>query len=185
MASNKHKAVWDWLARSIDVNAFAELAQRHRVRHVFRCEVQSHDLPHGMAVVDRGLGRLIRQIEPRQAHSEYHPDAPRFTAQVIFVSVSLDHRHDPIPWRDRVHRLKKIIPLRLPRRLFQIRETLPLLHRHHSLSTSSIPYLPGLISNYTVLAGIRNDLTRSGWLRWPVPGRRAGQNSAQGPRRGG
>ena len=140
------------LAQSVVIDELAELAQRRRVRHALRREVQSHELPHGIAVVDRVFNRLIRQVEPRrqQVHPEHYLDAPRRSAPVILVVVQLDHRHDFIPRRDRVHRLKKFIPLRLtlPHRVLQVRETLLLLHRYHSLSLSIIPYLLELISSY-------------------------------------
>ena len=140
------------LAQSVVVDELAELAQRRRVWHALRREVQSHELPHGIAVVDRVLNRLVRQVEPRrqQVHPEHYLNATRRTATVILVVVRLDHRHDLIPRRDRVHRLKKFVPLRLPlpHRVLQVRETLLLLHRYHSLSLLIIPHLLELISSY-------------------------------------
>ena len=104
------------LAQSVVVDEFAELAQRRCIRHALRCKVQSHELPHRVAVIDRVLHSLVRQVEPcrQQVHPKHDLYAPRFTAQVILVVVWLDHRHDLIPRCDRVHRLQEFIPLRLP-----------------------------------------------------------------------
>jgi len=139
------------LAQSVVVDEPAELAQRRRVRHAFRREVHSHELPHGIVVVDRVLNRLVRQVEPRrqQVHLEHYFNAPRRKAPVNFAVVWLDHRYDLIPRRDRVHRLKKFVPLRLPlpHRVLQVRETLLLLHHYHLLSLSIIPHLLELISS--------------------------------------
>ena len=99
-------------AQSVVIDELAELAQRRRVRHALRREVQSHELPHRVAVVDRVLHCLVRQVEPcrQQVHSEHDLYAPRTPTQVILVVVRLDHRHDLSQRRDRVHRLKEFIP---------------------------------------------------------------------------
>ena len=94
----------------------SEFAQCRCVRYALFQKVQMHEFPHGIAVVDRIFQPLVREVVPclKQVHPEHGLDPSRFAAFLVVVVIRLNHGHHFIPWRDRIHALKKFFPLRLP-----------------------------------------------------------------------
>src|SRR5690554_1792086 len=79
-----------------------EMQQRGGVRHLFFHEIQSHELPHRIAVVDRVFHALIRQVEPalHQVHPQHLLD-PHGRSAALSLRVVRCHERDPfIPWEE-------------------------------------------------------------------------------------
>ena len=97
----------------------SEVEQRGRVRDLLDREVQVHEPPHRIGVVDRVLDSLVGEVEPdlEQVHPQHRGDrlglATRL-ARPIGVVARLDQPHPRRP-RDRgIHRLQELLTPRDP-----------------------------------------------------------------------
>jgi hypothetical protein len=90
-----------------------ELQQGGCIRALFLQEVDSYEVPHGVAVVDRILEAFVRQVEPdlKQVHPEHDFDSARRTA-ALPLGIVRKNFVDPVsPWNDVIHFPKKLFLL--------------------------------------------------------------------------
>ena len=119
-------SVEEQLPKAMLLQQMAKLQQRCGVGNVLLEEIDSHEFPHGIAVIDRVLHPLIREGEPalQQVHPQHDLDLNRRTAPLSGWIVRDDQRYPFIPWNNLIHDLQKFFPLCLlfPTAVFHIAE---------------------------------------------------------------
>ena len=104
-----------------------ELQQGGCIWNLFFQEVDSYEVPHRIAVVDRIFKTFVRQIEPdlKQVHPEHYFDPAWRTAALPGGIIRLNLA-DPIsPWNNVVHFLKELLLLSdtFPSTIFHVAES--------------------------------------------------------------
>ena len=95
-----------------------KLQQGGRIRNLFLQEIDSYEVPHSVAVVDRILETFVRQVEPnlKQIYPEHYFDPARRTA-ALPLGIVQKNLVDPVgSWNDVIH---------FPKELFLLSDTLP------------------------------------------------------------
>ena len=155
------------LVQTVLLQQTAELQQRCRVGHIFLQKVDSDELPHGVAVVDRVLRPLVGQIEPylQQIHPQHELDPLGRTAALSAGVKGHDDTDPLIPRNDLIHDFKKhfAFGLALAIAVLKITERL-LLHITHRLLfrclyyTISAPVWGGLNQRFLRYCRIRRGI---------------------------
>ena len=110
--------VEDGFSEMVFFQQVPKLQQGGRIRNLFLQEIDSYEIPHRVAVVNRILETFVRQIEPdlKQVHPEHYFDPARRTA-ALPLGIVRENLVDPVsPWNNVIH---------FPKELFFLSDTLP------------------------------------------------------------
>ena len=116
----------DSFAKIVFFEQMSEFQQCCSIRNRFRHEIESHKLPHAVAVIYGVFDSLIRKVKPilQQIHTEHGLYSSGWPTSFSFGIIWLDKLYPTIPRNNRIHRIQKFFLWRrvLPVLVFNIAE---------------------------------------------------------------